>query len=40
MLRAKEDAPTPSPSVVVTFELIIKSLKELRGTSIADFGKI
>jgi hypothetical protein len=29
VLRAKEHAPTPSPSVVFTFGLFIKSIKEL-----------
>jgi len=30
VLQAKERASTPSPSVVVTFGLIIESIKELR----------
>ncbi len=29
MLQAKEHAPTPSPSDVFIFELLVKSIKEL-----------
>jgi hypothetical protein len=33
MLGARERAPTPSPSVVVTFGLAIESIKEVGGAS-------
>ncbi len=33
MLRAKERASTFSPFVVVTFRLVVESIKELRGVS-------
>jgi hypothetical protein len=33
VLRAKERAPTPSPSIVFTFGLAVKSIKELGGAS-------
>ncbi len=33
MLRAKERAPTPSPSVVFNFGLATKSIKKLGGAS-------
>jgi hypothetical protein len=33
MLQAKERAPTPFPSVVFTFGLIVESIKELGGAS-------
>jgi hypothetical protein len=33
VLQAKERAPTPSPSAIVTFGLAIESIKELRGAS-------
>jgi hypothetical protein len=31
MLRAKKHAPTPSPSIVFTFGLLVESIKELGG---------
>jgi hypothetical protein len=34
MLRAREHAPVPSPSVVFTFGLTVKSIKELGGASL------
>jgi len=34
VLRARERAPTPSPSVVFTFRLIVESIKEPGGVSI------
>jgi hypothetical protein len=33
MLRAREHAPIPSPSVVFIFGLTVESIKELRGAS-------
>jgi hypothetical protein len=39
MLRAKERAPTPSPSNVFTFGLAIESIEELGGASISLFPK-
>jgi hypothetical protein len=33
MLRIKERAPTPSPSVVFTFGLTVESIEELGGVS-------
>jgi hypothetical protein len=33
MMRARERAPTPSPSVVFTFGLTIESIKKLEGVS-------
>jgi hypothetical protein len=33
VLRTKERAPTPSPSIVFTFGLAIESIKELGGAS-------
>jgi hypothetical protein len=33
VLRTRERAPTPFPSVVLTFGLVIKSIKELGGVS-------
>jgi hypothetical protein len=33
VLRVKELAPTPSPSVVFTFGLVVESIKELGGAS-------
>jgi hypothetical protein len=33
MLQAKEHTPTPSPSVVFTFGIIVESIKELGGAS-------
>jgi hypothetical protein len=35
VLRAKERAPTLSPSDVFTFRLVVESIKELGGASIA-----
>ncbi len=34
MLRNRERALTPSPSVVFTFGLVVESIKEFRGASI------
>jgi hypothetical protein len=34
MLRAKEHAPTPSPSIVFTFGLKVESIKELGGNDV------
>jgi hypothetical protein len=39
MLRAKEHTPTPSPSVVITFGLVVESIKELGGVSRGAFLK-
>jgi len=33
MLQAREHTPTPSPSVVFTFGIIVESIKELGGAS-------
>jgi hypothetical protein len=33
MLRAKKHTPTPSPSIVFTFGLVIKSIKEFGDVS-------
>jgi hypothetical protein len=33
MLQAKEHAPTPSPSIVFIFGLVVESIKELGGVS-------
>jgi hypothetical protein len=33
MLQAKKHAPTPSPSIVFTFGLVVESIKELGGAS-------
>jgi hypothetical protein len=33
MLQAREQAPTPSPSIVFTFRLVVESIKELGGVS-------
>jgi hypothetical protein len=33
MLQAREHTPTPSPSIVFTFRLIVESNKELGGAS-------
>jgi hypothetical protein len=35
VLRVKEHAPTPSPSVVITFRLAIESIKELGDASLS-----
>jgi hypothetical protein len=34
VLRAREHAPTPSPSVVFTFGFAVESIKELGGASL------
>jgi hypothetical protein len=34
MLRVKERAPTPSPSVVFTFGFVVESIKELGDASL------
>jgi hypothetical protein len=34
VLRVKERTPIPYPSVVVTFGLIVKSIKEFKGASL------
>jgi len=34
VLRANEHAPTPSPSIVFTFGLVVESIKELGGASL------
>jgi hypothetical protein len=39
MLWAKEHTPTPSPSVVITFGLVVESIKELGGVSRGAFLK-
>jgi hypothetical protein len=33
MLRAKERTPTPYPSIVFTFGLVVESIKEVGGVS-------
>jgi hypothetical protein len=33
MQQAKELAPTPSPSAIFTFGLVVESIKELKGVS-------
>jgi hypothetical protein len=37
MLQAREHTPTPSPSIVFTFRLIVESNKELGGASTTMF---
>jgi hypothetical protein len=39
MLRVRERAPTPFPSIISTFELLIESIKELGGVSLGVFGQ-
>jgi hypothetical protein len=39
VLQARERAPTPFPSIVFTFGLAIKSIKELRDASTLDQGR-
>jgi hypothetical protein len=39
VLRANERAPTPSPSVVFTFGLLIESIKELGGVSLSIYNR-
>jgi len=34
VLQAKEHTPTPSPSIVFTFGLVVESIKEVEGASI------
>jgi hypothetical protein len=34
MLQAKERTPTPSPSIVITFGLLVESIKEFWGASL------
>jgi hypothetical protein len=35
VLRVREHAPSPSPSTIFTFGLVVKSLKELGGVLVA-----
>ncbi len=39
VLRARERVPTPSPSIIFTFGLVVESIKELRGVSILGWGQ-
>jgi hypothetical protein len=40
VLRVKESAPTPSPSFIFTFGLVVESIKELGGASLPKLHQV